>query len=132
MLISIELFGCFPFYLHSKRTIIGPVNELLLHFRYKWCSLLKIWPNIHCNIITPLDCCVWFKIHSSHINVLVCHQYIDFLYVTFDSVGHFNPDITLGCTLAGALLIPLAVCYFFAQILGGMLRAAFTRVCITK
>lgn len=66
MLISIELFGCFPFYLHSKRTIIGPVNELLLHFRYKWCSLLKIWPNIHCNIITPLDCCVWFKIHSSH------------------------------------------------------------------
>lgn len=52
-----------------------------------------------------------------------------FLIVTFGDIsgGHFNPAITLGCTLVGALSIPLSVCYFFAQILGGMLGAAFVR-----
>lgn len=52
-----------------------------------------------------------------------------FLIASFGDIsgGHFNPAITLGCTLAGALSIPLAVYYFFAQILGGMLGAALTR-----
>lgn len=52
-----------------------------------------------------------------------------FLIVSFGDIsgGHFNPAITLGCTLAGALSISLSVCYFFAQILGGMLGAAFVR-----
>lgn len=52
-----------------------------------------------------------------------------FLIVSFGDIsgGHFNPAITLGCTLAGALPISLSVCYFIAQILGGMLGAAFVR-----
>lgn len=57
-----------------------------------------------------------------------------FLIASFGDIsgGHFNPAITLGCTLAGALSILRAVCYFFAQILGGMLGAAFTRAVLPE
>ncbi|XP_048762384.2 aquaporin-8-like [Ostrea edulis] len=41
------------------------------------------------------------------------------------SGGHFNPAITLGYTLTGALSIVLGLFYFLAQLLGGMLGAAF-------
>ncbi|XP_065923542.1 aquaporin-8 isoform X1 [Magallana gigas] len=66
---------------------------------------------------------------STDLNILVYGFATVFLIASFGDIsgGHFNPAITLGCTVAGALSIPLAVCYFFAQILGGMLGAAFTR-----
>lgn len=52
-----------------------------------------------------------------------------FLIITFGEIsgGYFNPVITLGYTLAGSLSIPQAVCYFFAQIIGGIVGAAFLR-----
>ena len=46
------------------------------------------------------------------------------------SGGHFNPAVTLGATLAGALSPLLAAGYVLAQIFGAILGAAFVRVCI--
>ncbi|KAL3875607.1 hypothetical protein ACJMK2_033542 [Sinanodonta woodiana] len=43
------------------------------------------------------------------------------------SGGHFNPAVTLGVTLAGAIKPVLALGYFIAQVLGGLLGAAFVR-----
>ncbi|KAK3582695.1 hypothetical protein CHS0354_013045 [Potamilus streckersoni] len=43
------------------------------------------------------------------------------------SGGHFNPAVTLGVTLAGAIKPVLALGYFVAQLLGGLLGAAFVR-----
>ena len=48
----------------------------------------------------------------------------------FFSGGHFNPAVTLGATLAGALSPLLAAGYVLAQIIGAILGAAFVRVCI--
>ena len=46
----------------------------------------------------------------------------------FFSGGHFNPAVTLGVTLAGALSPVLAVGYFISQLVGAVLGAAFVRV----
>ncbi|KAK3582697.1 hypothetical protein CHS0354_013047 [Potamilus streckersoni] len=43
------------------------------------------------------------------------------------SGGHFNPAVTLGVALAGAVEPTLALCYFIAQLLGGLLGAALVR-----
>ncbi|KAL3875606.1 hypothetical protein ACJMK2_033541 [Sinanodonta woodiana] len=43
------------------------------------------------------------------------------------SGGHFNPAVTLGVLIAGAIKPALAWCYFIAQLLGGLLGAAFAR-----
>ncbi|XP_076073499.1 aquaporin-8-like isoform X2 [Mytilus galloprovincialis] len=43
------------------------------------------------------------------------------------SGGHFNPAVTLGVALNGGISISLSVLYFFAQMIGGALGAAFTR-----
>ncbi|KAL3875609.1 hypothetical protein ACJMK2_033543 [Sinanodonta woodiana] len=43
------------------------------------------------------------------------------------SGGHFNPAVTLGVTIAGAIKPVLALGYFIAQLLGGLLGAAFAR-----
>lgn len=50
-----------------------------------------------------------------------------FRFSTF-SGGHFNPAVTLGVALNGGISISLSVLYFFAQMIGGALGAAFTRV----
>lgn len=52
-----------------------------------------------------------------------------FLIIAFGDMsgGYFNPVITLGFTLARVLSIPQAVCYFFAQIIGGIVGAALVR-----
>lgn len=52
------------------------------------------------------------------------------MIICVGSGGYFNPVITLGFTLARVLSIPQAVCYFFAQIIGGIVGAALVRVCI--
>ena len=44
------------------------------------------------------------------------------------SGGHFNPVVTLGVALNGGISVILADVYIIAQITGGMLGAAFTRV----
>lgn len=49
------------------------------------------------------------------------------------SGGHLNPAVTLGATIAGkitAVNIVLAVLYFIAQVLGGMLGVAFARAVV--
>ncbi|XP_060071546.1 aquaporin-8-like [Ylistrum balloti] len=46
------------------------------------------------------------------------------------SGGHFNPAVSLGVCLAGGLSIVLTIAYAVAQILGGMLGAAFARAII--
>lgn len=56
------------------------------------------------------------------------HLYI--MIICVGSGGYFNPVITLGFTLARVLSIPQAICYFFAQIIGGIVGAALVRVCI--
>ncbi|KAL3875605.1 hypothetical protein ACJMK2_033540 [Sinanodonta woodiana] len=43
------------------------------------------------------------------------------------SGGHFNPAVTLGVVLAGAVEPTLGFCYFIAQLLGGLLGAALVR-----
>lgn len=50
----------------------------------------------------------------------------------FGSGGLFNPVITLGYTLARVLSIRQALCYFFAQMIGGIVGAALVRVCRFK
>lgn len=41
------------------------------------------------------------------------------------SGGHFNPAVTLGVTISGGNPIVVSIFYFLAQILGGMVGAAF-------
>lgn len=42
------------------------------------------------------------------------------------SGGYFNPVITASVTLCGGVTVRVAVCYFFAQILGGLTGAALS------
>jgi len=44
------------------------------------------------------------------------------------SGGHYNPAVSLGLTLVGALRPALCVLYFIAQLLGGLLGAGIVRV----
>lgn len=52
-----------------------------------------------------------------------------FLIITFGEMsgGLFNPVITLGYTLARVLSISQGLCYFFAQMIGGIVGAALVR-----
>ncbi|OWF40857.1 Aquaporin-8 [Mizuhopecten yessoensis] len=43
------------------------------------------------------------------------------------SGGHFNPAVSLGVCLSGGITVVLTVAYIVAQILGGMIGAAFVR-----
>lgn len=43
------------------------------------------------------------------------------------SGGHFNPVVTLGVALNGGISVMLALLYFCAQMIGGVIGAAFTR-----
>ena len=45
--------------------------------------------------------------------------------------GYFNPAITLGLVITQTIRVPLAVGFFVAQVLGGMLGAALVRVSMT-
>jgi len=44
------------------------------------------------------------------------------------SGGHFNPAVTLGAVLGGGLPLALLPGYWFGQLMGGILGAAFVRV----
>ncbi|KAK3582698.1 hypothetical protein CHS0354_013049 [Potamilus streckersoni] len=47
--------------------------------------------------------------------------------VVFSSGGHFNPAVSLGVTLAGAINPDLAIGYIISQLLGGLLGATLVR-----
>ena len=47
------------------------------------------------------------------------------------SGGHLNPAVTLGVFLAGGINVLAAVCYFFAQMIGGLAGAACVLVTLT-
>lgn len=51
-----------------------------------------------------------------------------FLSIPLNSGGYFNPVITASVTLCGGVTVRVAVCYFFAQILGGLTGAALSLV----
>ena len=40
------------------------------------------------------------------------------------SGGHFNPAVTLGVLLAGGINVVASLCYFLAQLVGGIVGAA--------
>ena len=46
------------------------------------------------------------------------------------SGGHLNPAVTLGVFLAGGINVVAVVCYFFAQVLGGVTGAACVLVSV--
>lgn len=53
---------------------------------------------------------------------------IIYYWSLYFSGGHFNPAVTLGITLSGGNPVILSIFYFIAQLLGGMVGAAFVLV----
>lgn len=51
-----------------------------------------------------------------------------YIFYIFFSGGHFNPAVTLGVTISGGNPIVVSIFYFLAQMLGGMVGAAFALV----
>lgn len=81
-------------------------------------------------ILTSIVCAGAINTLSSGLNNGVIYGLtMVFLIIAFGDMsgGYFNPVITLGYTLARVLSIPQAVCYFFAQIIGGIVGAALVR-----
>ncbi|XP_061181904.1 aquaporin-8-like [Saccostrea echinata] len=59
--------------------------------------------------------------------------YVFLIYALGDiSGGYFNPAITFALTLNGALPVLVAVCFFIAQIVGGLLGAALALAAVPE
>ena len=52
--------------------------------------------------------------------------------LSFSSGAHINPAVTLGAFIAGAISWPMAICYFAAQITGGICGAALAYVSVSR
>nr|AJF12149.1 aquaporin 8 [Crassostrea hongkongensis] len=80
-------------------------------------------------ILVSVVCAGAINTESISMNAVIYGFTMMFLIITFGEMsgGYFNPVITLGFTLARVLSIPQAVCYFFAQIIGGIVGAALVR-----
>jgi hypothetical protein len=53
-----------------------------------------------------------------------------FLLKLIDSGGHFNPAVTLGIFIAGAIQLKKALLYILMQLIGGAMAAGIFRVSI--
>lgn len=80
-------------------------------------------------ILVSVVCVGTVNTESTTMNAVMYGFTMMFLIITFGEMsgGYFNPVITLGYTLARVISIPQAVCYFFAQIIGGIVGAALVR-----
>ncbi|ESP03879.1 hypothetical protein LOTGIDRAFT_156476 [Lottia gigantea] len=67
---------------------------------------------------------------ANAVAIALCHgMTIAVLVIALGSISgaHVNPAVTLAIAICGEIKPLLAVCYFFSQIVGGMVGAAFTR-----
>ena len=87
--------------------------------------------------LLALPCSLVYYLDNNKVQLWLRHRIPNVRYSITNSItfyvfsgGHFNPAVTLGATLAGALSPLLAAGYVLAQIFGAILGAAFVRVCI--